>query len=189
MLKIIPNLLTSLRLLSASFMLLSAIMGNKNIFIILLIFAIITDSLDGFLARTFNSTSDLGAKLDSIADFSVALLMPICLWQLFPAILEREAVYISIILIGWLLHITIALCKFKTIPSYHTKIAKTATIIISISFVTLLLFPDIYWPFRISSLWHTVAAIEGILITLKISKSQSNVPSFSGILKNIPPGE
>lgn len=52
-------------------------------FFALYVLAGLTDMLDGYLARRTNSESELGAKLDSIADLILAV---VCLAKLLPAI-------------------------------------------------------------------------------------------------------
>ena len=67
----IPNLLTSLRLavsLVPLAFLAAAPSTAANAALAVLVVAMVTDFLDGYLARTWNVTSRLGQVLDSIAD-------------------------------------------------------------------------------------------------------------------------
>ena len=50
-------------------------------FIVLYLIAGITDMTDGAMARKTNTTSELGAKLDTAADF---VFVAVCLWKLLP---------------------------------------------------------------------------------------------------------
>ena len=66
------------------------------------IFAGITDALDGFVARRTGTVSDLGAKLDTIADFALAA---VCLCKLLP-ILDLP---------GWLYGWTVLIALIKVV--------------------------------------------------------------------------
>ncbi len=69
MIKIFINLLTSLRIIFAFLIfLLVALESNYSIAFILFFLAGITDYFDGFLARKYNASSDIGEILDPIAD-------------------------------------------------------------------------------------------------------------------------
>ena len=71
--KHIPNILSSVRLLSP-FVLTPVIMsGSYLLAIILLSGFLLTDAIDGFLARKWNVQSDLGVKLDAVADKIIVL--------------------------------------------------------------------------------------------------------------------
>ena len=59
-------------------------------FYIVYLVAGLTDALDGWLARKTNSATDLGAKLDSIADLMFYSAMVI---TMFPVLLERLPLY------------------------------------------------------------------------------------------------
>lgn len=71
--------------------------------------AAISDSVDGFLAKQFNMTSELGAYLDPLADksmlmsiyvsLSVAGLLP--LWVVI-AVVFRDVMIVAAVLVSWL---------------------------------------------------------------------------------------
>lgn len=63
----VPNALSAYRLVALPFIIASIFYGNKNLFITLITVNLITDFLDGFIARTFHLETELGAKLDSLA--------------------------------------------------------------------------------------------------------------------------
>lgn len=77
--KHIPNILTSLRIISVPFIVYLFIANHIWITILLIILMAVTDLLDGFIARKFNAVSELGAKLDAVCDkvFSAGLILTI----------------------------------------------------------------------------------------------------------------
>ncbi len=91
MIKVIPNILTLIRIINIPFIVIFFTLDKIELTIIIAIFTAITDYLDGFIARRFNATSELGAKLDAVSDkfFAIGLLTalsikyPILLISLF----------------------------------------------------------------------------------------------------------
>ena len=71
----IPNLITLYRLLAFPFILLFAIAGKESLYAIFLVINLLTDAIDGYIARRFKMETELGAKLDSFADNLTYLLV------------------------------------------------------------------------------------------------------------------
>src|SRR5690349_11020529 len=70
----IPNLLSLYRILIFPFILWLILSGNENLFAVFITINLVTDILDGLIARTFNLQTKLGAKLDSWADMGTYIL-------------------------------------------------------------------------------------------------------------------
>lgn len=64
----VANVITLLRVILIPFFLASILYENHKIAFFIFLFAGISDSLDGFIARFFNQKSHLGAVMDPIAD-------------------------------------------------------------------------------------------------------------------------
>lgn len=79
--KQIANIITSSRILCAICLLFCPIFSV--VFYILYVFCGITDMIDGTVARKTNTVSELGSKLDSIADY---IFVAVCLIKLLPVI-------------------------------------------------------------------------------------------------------
>lgn len=73
----IPNILTLMRLLSPCFILPTAISGNVPLMIGMTALFSLTDMADGFIARNWELTSELGKDLDAVTDkvFASTLLL------------------------------------------------------------------------------------------------------------------
>lgn len=173
----LPNLFSEFRIVAAPFLLLLAWHGLQNWFMALLAVALLSDAIDGYLARKMHETSELGAQLDSWGDLTTFLIVPLAVWWLWPDIIIREAMYILVVLSAYLLPLLAGFIKFGQLPSYHTWAAKTAVVTMSISVFTLLLF-DYPWLFRIFAVLQILVCIEEIAITLTLRKLRNNVPSY-----------
>lgn len=95
------------------------------LFFAVLTFAGLSDILDGFIARKTNTQSDLGAKLDSIADLMFYCVMVI---KILPDLIEKlpKSIWFAVaaILFIRLLSYFVAAVKFKRFSSMHTYLNK-----------------------------------------------------------------
>ncbi len=81
----IPNLLSFLRLaLLPVIVWLYVVKGNYPAAAVVLVVSFLSDLADGFIARHFHMTSDLGKALDPIADKLTQGVLLICLTSRFP---------------------------------------------------------------------------------------------------------
>jgi cardiolipin synthase len=85
-LQLIPNVITSLRLLLAIPICIFIYQGNELLALLLFIFAGISDGFDGYLARRFTWESEFGKLLDPLADKCLILstLLALAYVQLLP---------------------------------------------------------------------------------------------------------
>src|SRR5690606_1775485 len=115
----VPNALSGYGVLALPFIIYAIVSENKNWFITLLSVNLITGILDGLIARAFKLQTELGARLDSLADIGTYIMAFVGM-----IVLEREFVqeyrFEFIVLIGlWLLPQLLALLRFGRFPSFH----------------------------------------------------------------------
>jgi CDP-diacylglycerol--glycerol-3-phosphate 3-phosphatidyltransferase len=179
----ITNFITSIRILSAPFLLYLAWSDKKTWFLVLLIFSLATDAVDGFLARKLNQESEWGAKLDSWGDFGLFVITPLCVWWLWPELARREGVFILLFVATFFLPILIGFVKFQRLTSYHTWLAKASGVLLSLGVGILLIWGN-NWGFRFSVGLFMLSALEEIAITLVLPAWRSNVPTLRHALRN-----
>lgn len=178
----LPNLVSLIRILMAPVLFYLAFTQQPYWFIGVLLFAVSTDVLDGFLARILNQITPMGSRLDSWGDFIIYSTMAICAWILWPDIILREKLYFIIIVLSFTLPVLIGFIKFHTVSSYHTWSVKLAVAITVIGYI--LLFTGLLdWPFRLATLFCLYAAIEEITITLLIQHERVDVRTAWQALK------
>ena len=120
----LPNVLSCTRFLLIPVLLGLAWAGRAGPFLACLVISLLTDLADGLLARRLNMATEVGAKLDSWADFLTYLSLPICGWWLRPEVVREEQLWLTVG-IGCYFAATIAgLLKFRRLTSYHTWAAK-----------------------------------------------------------------
>lgn len=179
-----PNLLSGFRIVAAPFILLLAWFGYKIAFLSLLAVALLTDALDGYVARKSHQITELGAKLDSWGDVINYLTIALSSWWLWPDIVLRELLYVSMVITSYLLPALTGILKFGSFTSYHTWSVKFAAASTGLTlFILYIGGPP--WPFRIAAFLCIVAALEEILITIYLPEMRSNIRSiFDVVSKN-----
>ena len=172
----IPNLLSAFRIACVPVLLALAWHGAVEFFLAGFALGLVSDVLDGALARRLGQATDFGARLDQWADFALWVSLPLAAWWLWPAILAREAIYVLVALVCMLLPTAIAVAKYRAMPGYHTWSVRLGSVAMGISTPLLLLF-DVAWPFRIAALFQVLCAIDELGITLLLAECRHDVPS------------
>jgi len=177
-----PVLIGMFRLAMAPVLLLLAWFGLKTIFVTVLVTALLSDAVDGSLARHFHQESTAGAKMDTCADVSIYFSYLISACWLWPEIISRELTYIVILSSVILLPALAGALKFRCITCYHTWLVKIASVCIAVSSLLMFIFGPVL-PFRISTLICLLAGVEELSITLVLDKPASDVKSLWHVLK------
>lgn len=172
----IPNCLSVFRLLGA----LSLIMVEPLSVIFYMIYTLcgISDVLDGYIARKYNSCSEFGAKLDSVADLTFYGIMLVKLFDILKIKMsfEMKICVLVIIFLRMLSYGTAAL-KFHQFASVHTYMNKlTGFCVFFLPYILSLTFVDIMiWVMIVIAI---IAACEEWIIHLTGEKNQVNRQSI-----------
>ncbi len=179
----IPNLITSYRLLTFPLILYFIFAGNEKLFAIFLIINLVSDIVDGFIARRFHMETEIGAKLDSFADnFNYLLAFTgLLVFKMddFRPHLVSFIVFVSMLA----LTVIVSLIKFRKFPSFHLYTTKIGGYIQG-AFIICLFTLGFYAPFYYLVItWAIIGAIEHIAIQMIIPEMQSNVKGLYWVLK------
>lgn len=177
MLSNIPNLLSLFRIIAAPFLLFTGWFNMPTLFFILFVLMLLSDALDGILARMWDQTSELGARLDSYGDILTYLTTPLAAWWLWPDIIKDELYYIIAAIIIYVLPAVFALLKFRKLASYHTWITKISAVLMSAGAVMLLGFESNLL-FHIAIYFLVIEMVENIAITFILQEQKSNIYSI-----------
>ena len=175
--KSIPNILSVLRIIIAPFLLFLAWHGQKKLFILFLVLSLLSDAVDGFIARKFELSTKAGARLDSIGDMATYLTIPLCAWWLWPELLKKEVIFVLTAVSAYIFPLVAGFLKFKKLPSYHTYGAKIAAIVMSIA-ILLLFTTEFTLFFKFAAIFQAIVALEEMLITVLLPELKSNVKSI-----------
>lgn len=180
----LPNFLSFYRLLMFPYILYLGISRQESLFAIFLTINLITDVLDGLIARSFNMQTEFGARLDSIADLGTYIAAIVGIFTLKAS--DFYPYLRSFLILVFLLFFTyiLSLIKFKRFPSLHLYSSKISGYLQGAFFIVLFVFgfyPILYY---IMLVWGILAECEHIIIQLIIKKMQSNAKGLYWVLKN-----
>jgi phosphatidylglycerophosphate synthase len=173
----IPTALTIFRLLSAPVLMVLAYMGRERYFLWLAIAALLSDVLDGALARRLGASSETGRLLDSWADLLIAMVSFAGATLLWPDTMREEAGYFALVLAALVIPNAWGLLRFRRLLGYHTISAKASGVLLAVGAVALFigLTPI---PFRLAALIELAVAAEYIAISLIL-------PGWTGEMKSV----
>src|SRR6266404_4627146 len=126
----LPNALSVGRLMLVPVLFFLAWNGRPWVFLACLVASMGSDFLDGLLARALNQSSELGTKLDTLADLATTLSLPACAWLLWPELIRREASFLVAPLATYFAAMVIGLVKYRRLTSYHTWAGKVAAFLL-----------------------------------------------------------
>jgi cardiolipin synthase len=105
----IPNIITLGRIILVPIVVWAIASNQMEIAFAVFIVAGVSDAVDGFLAKRFNMTSDLGALLDPLADKAllVSIYIALGIWGAIPRwivilVVSRDIMIVSAVIVSWL---------------------------------------------------------------------------------------
>ena len=179
----IPNVITSYRLFIDPVILYFIISGKENLFAIFLVINLLSDALDGYIARRYKMETEIGARLDAFADnFTYVLaFVGILVFKMddFRPYLVSFIIFISMLV----LTVIVPLIKFRKFPSYHLYTTKTSGYIQAFFFICLFAIGFIAPLYYFMIGWGILGAIECIVINLIIPEIRSDIMGLYWVLK------
>ena len=179
----IPNLLSSYRLITFPLVVAFAFMREEQLFAIFFCISLITDILDGLIARVFNMKTELGARLDSLAD--IGLYINAVIGGIFFkwAEVQPHAWMVGVFAFYYLAMELFSFWKFRKHASLHLYSSKVGGYIQGSFFFLLFAYQFIPWMFYLSMVWGILSFIEVILCTALLDEPESNVKGLYWLRK------
>ncbi len=180
----IPNALSVFRIIAAPILLALVVFNEQNLFKWLLLASLISDILDGLIARMLKQESQLGARLDSIGDMSTFLVTIFGLFKFHETFLSVYKIQIFIVLSFYFLETGLSLLRFRAISSFHTYLARINAYLQGIFIMSLFLFGFKAWLFYPAVVVSLLAYTEEMIILFVLNEMQSNVKGLYWVLRN-----
>ena len=182
----IPNILSLYRILIFPFILYLLAIKNESLVSLFITISLITDILDGLIARVFKMQTRIGAKLDSLADTGTYILAFIAIYLFRWNEIKNEWVILFVFFVTWVLSYAVVLIKFKGLIGLHTYLSKITGYLQGAFIVLLFLFGYNVWLFYLCLCAGILACVEEIIIIMVIRQPISNVKGLYWIMKNKP---
>lgn len=180
----IPNALSFSRIVIAFVLFIDALDGVTGIwFVVLFIFASLSDALDGMVARRLGVTSRLGSEMDARADAAFYCTILFCIWRVHPEVIKSfliPLIGLGILqIISWLISIK----KFGRTTCYHSYSAKIWSISMFCAVISLFAFNYAGFLFWFLIIFGYISILEDSIISWLIPRYSIDVKSFLDALK------
>ena len=180
-----PNALSVYRIAAAPLILYGIFSGHRMLFAWLVIINLVTDALDGFIARHWKMETSIGVKFDSIGDLTTDVLTLLGL-----VVLEQPFVMSYILPIGLLIGFYLAsqvlsLLRFHRLVSLHLYSSKLTNILLAVFFTAYFLVAYVPVLFYTMIVVGILGAIEEIAVLCVLKEHQENVRGLYWVLKGM----
>ncbi len=179
----VPNFISLYRLLAFPVILFMALTGREHWFVVLLCISLVSDVLDGNIARIFKLQTHFGAALDNLADICTYAMAILGLFIFKWTDIEPHAWLLYLFLGIFILSYIISFLRFGKIPGLHLYSAVSAGYAQSIFFFVLFVFGFYLWMYYLVVIWGIVAYTEKILILFKLDDIKIGVKGLYWLLK------
>ncbi|MGI3186655.1 CDP-alcohol phosphatidyltransferase family protein [Nioella aestuarii] len=179
----IPNLMTLYRLAAAPAAAVLALAGLRDIFFAVIVLSLLSDLLDGPLARWLKQETSAGARLDTIADGGTVLAGLLGVYLFEGDSIRPDIAWLYVFLASYAGAAGISLVKFRTLPAFHLYSSKLAAVGSGVFFVWLFYFGYSRPVFITATFLGIVANIESMLVTLLIKRLRTDIHSVLGLTK------
>jgi CDP-diacylglycerol--glycerol-3-phosphate 3-phosphatidyltransferase len=179
----VPNALSLYRLFVFPLIIGTVFTESEGLFIVLITISLLTDFLDGMIARLFHMETEIGARLDSVADIGtfIAAFLGIIIfkWDII-----QEHFWILVVFFSLNIFADVfSLIKFHGLASLHIYSFKITGYIQGSFFIVFFLWKFIESYYYLAMIWGILACIEEIIILAYLKERKSNVKGLYWILK------
>lgn len=151
--------------------------SSKIIILILMYLGLISDILDGIIARKQQVSSEKLRRQDSQTDMIFWLSIGFSVWILYPDLISENSIPIWSILIMEITCYIISFLKFGKETCTHAFLSKLWGITLLIAFTSLIGFNYAGIPFYLAIIFGVISHIDRILITIILPKWTHDIPS------------
>jgi CDP-diacylglycerol--glycerol-3-phosphate 3-phosphatidyltransferase len=177
-----PNAISGARLLAAPVLLAAALQRNEDLFKWLLLACLISDILDGLIARVFHLRSRTGAFLDSTADMLVVFIALYAVYVFRRAEVMPHATAIALIAGLYALEGVAALCRYGRISSFHTILVQVAAYLQGFFIMALFLWGFLNWVFTVMLVVTVAAYVEELALVALLPEWKADVRGLYWVL-------
>ena len=178
----VSNILSASRIAVAPLLIIFSVMNMITVFLILFGYVILSDLLDGYIARKTDNITDLGARLDAAGDFATLPAVLISGWLLWPDLVWQELSFLLLAALAYVIPLIVAQLKYGTVPAYRALSRKAGVLLIAVGSLYMFMTGNPIW-LRTGVVVEVLAAIDSLAITLMLSEPHDNVPSVMAAIR------
>jgi cardiolipin synthase len=182
----LPNFLSGLRLLAVPVLTALAASRQETAYAWLLIAALLTDVADGWIARAWSLESQIGARLDSLADSALMIAAIYGVWAFHREVMTGNPVWCLLAIGLWALENLLALLRYRRLSSFHTYLSKFAANALGAFVGVLFVFGFEPWLFYLAIGSTIMAGVEEIAILAVLGEWRADVRGLWWVLRNSP---
>lgn len=179
----VPNFISLYRLLVFPVILYMALRGYEDWFVILLCISLVSDAIDGSIARYFKLQTNFGAALDNLADIFTYAMAILGLFVFKWNEIEPHSWILFLFLGVFILSYIVSFARFGKIPGLHLYSAVSAGYAQSIFFIVLFVFGFYPWMLYLVCIWGIIAYTEKIIILFKLDDIKIGVKGLYWLMK------
>lgn len=179
----LPNAISIARCVAAPVLAGMALAGMEFAFTWLLIAALFSDLVDGWIARSFKLETSLGAKLDSIADVLIIFAALFGLWAFHREVFTNHPFALGLFIASGLLEYAAAFFRYGRLSSFHTYLSKIAGYLLSIYIGVLFVFGHYPWLLYIAIGTSVLGNCEEFILLALLPKWRSDVGGLWQVLR------
>jgi len=187
--KNVPNAISLARLLATPVLLGAVLYRRQEFFKWLLLACLLSDIVDGLIARIFRLRSRLGAFLDSAADMLVTLIAVAGIFMFQWEFIAAHSRELLIVLGLYAVEAVAALLRYGRISSFHTILTRIAAYAQGIFVMSLFLWGFRGWIFHPAVALAVLAYGEELVLVFLLPHWQSDVRGLYWVLSGEAPGK
>lgn len=180
----VPNALSLYRLLAFPLILYFALTGQEKWYTIFLCISLISDILDGNIARYYKLQTKFGAALDNLADVCTYFMAFLGIFMFKWEDIAPHAWILYLFLFIFIVSYLVSFIRFGKIPGLHLYSAVSAGYLQGTFFFVLFVFGFYPWFYYLVLIWGILAYIEKILILLRLDDIRSGVKGLYWLIKS-----
>lgn len=180
----VPNVISFYRLIMFPVILYLALTGNEKWFVVFLVISLVSDILDGNIARLFNLRTKFGAALDNLADIGTYILALLGIFLFRWEEIRPHAWFLYLFLAVFVMSYIVAFIRFGKIPGLHIYSAVSAGYIQGVFFFILFVWGFYAWMFYLAVGWGIAAYTEKIFILLRLDDIRPGVKGLYWLMKS-----
>jgi len=144
-------------------------------FACLLVPALLSDLLDGWLARKLDCESPLGSLLDSLADTLLMVVIILSIWFLQPGVYQQHWPIIAIVVVVWSIAHLLALFRYGRLASFHTRLLQAGIFLFALFVLVLFTHGFVAWMLYLAGIFSLIGAIEHFALLLLLPEWTPNI--------------